>query len=223
MLGIEWGVCATSRDKHREVMILSESFYQKKTVSVARALLGAYLVHDSPAGRAAGRIVETEAYLFHDDPACHAHKGKTQRNAVMFGPPGHAYIYFIYGMYHCFNVVTAREGIGEAVLIRALEPVEGIGLMEKRRGTRELRNLCSGPGKLVQALGLTRELNGHGLRLPPLSIWAHESFGQRRPRRTAIIATPRIGINVGMELPLRFYLKGSRFASRRCTFADKSA
>jgi DNA-3-methyladenine glycosylase len=203
-------------------MLLDESFYNQKTITVAKKLLGTYLVHETPHGRAAGRIVETEAYLFRNDPACHAHKGKTQRNAVMFGPPGHAYIYFIYGMYHCFNVVTAREGVGEAVLIRALEPVEGIELMEKRRGTSELRNLCSGPGKLVQALGLTPKLNGHCLLRPPLSIWSHLSFGGKLPGGSEIVSTPRIGINLGMELPLRFYLKGSLFASRRCKLATRS-
>ncbi len=204
-------------------MILPQSFYQKKTVALAKSLLGTYLVHDSAEGRAIGRIVETEAYLNGKDPASHSFKGKTKRNEVMFGPPGHAYIYFIYGMYYCFNVVTGCVGNGEAILIRALEPVDGIKLMEERRGTRDVRNLCSGPGKLVQALGITRDLNGHSMVHPPLTIWSHESFGEMRPKKSEIIATPRIGINLGMELPLRFYLKGSHFASRRCKFAAKKS
>lgn len=195
-------------------MLLPRSFYDKDTVTIARELLGTYLVHDAPKGRTVGRIVETEAYLF-SDPACHAHKGKTARNAAMFGPPGHAYIYFIYGMYHCFNVVTAPPGQGEAVLVRALEPVEGIALMEKRRGTPDVHNLCSGPGKLVMAMGLRREQNGAPLFRGKLTLHARGSFDQSGSE-PIVVTTPRIGITLGAELPLRFYIKGSRFASRRC-------
>ena len=196
-------------------MILPLSFYQQDTVSVAKALLGAYLVHDSPQGRTVGRIVESEAYLFEADPACHAHRGKTKRNAAMFGPPGHAYIYFVYGMYYCFNVVTAPEGVGEAALIRALEPVAGLQLMQQRRGTRELKALCSGPGKLVQAMGLTKALNGCPLFRGALRICSHDSF----PRQAAggaeeIVATTRIGITKAAALPLRFCLKDNPFVSR---------
>ena len=203
-------------------MILPVYFYQKKTIAVAKALLGTYLVHDSPEGRTVGRIVETEAYLSTIDPASHAYRGKTARNAVMFGPAGHAYIYFIYGMYYCFNVVTGTEGVGEAVLVRALEPIEGIDLMKKRRGTEDLRNLCSGPGKLVLAMGLKREHNALSLLSPPLTIWDHAALGGKPPRRSEIISTTRIGIKVGEELPLRFYLKGNPFASRPCHLTKKS-
>jgi DNA-3-methyladenine glycosylase len=192
-------------------------FYAADTVTVARNLLGTILVHDSPQGRTTGRIVETEAYLFGGDPACHAHKGLTRRNAVMFGPPGHAYVYFIYGMYHCLNVVTAPAGVGEAVLIRALEPLEGVALMRRRRHCADLRNLCSGPGKLVQALGITAALNGCPLTRGPLRLCADAAASP-----TEIITTPRIGITVGAELPLRFYLKGSPFASRRCVHLSRS-
>lgn len=194
-------------------MILRPSFYNPDTVTVAKALLGACLVHDSPQGRTVGRIVETEAYLFDGDPACHAHRGKTKRNAAMFGPPGHAYIYFVYGMYYCFNVVTAPEGVGEAVLVRALEPVEGIPLMQERRGTRDLKTLCSGPGKLVLAMGLTKELNGCPLFEGSLTIWSRSSFAAARTR-VEIVAARRIGITKAADLPLRFCVKGSPFVSR---------
>ena len=191
--------------------VLPRSFYEDDTVTVARKLLGTLLVHETPQGRAAGRIVETEAYLFGNDPACHARKGKTRRNAVMFGPPGHAYIYFIYGMYYCLNVVTAPEGVGEAVLIRALEPVDGIALMQKRRRSAELKNLCSGPGKLVLALGISAALNGCPLTRGPLRIYADPACAAAS---LEIEASPRIGITQGAELPLRFCLKGSPFSSR---------
>jgi DNA-3-methyladenine glycosylase len=170
------------------------------------------LVHDSPDGRTVGRIVETEAYLFTHDPACHASRGKTARNAAMFGPPGHAYIYFIYGMHYCFNVVTAAEGQGEAVLIRALEPVTGIALMEQRRKSTVLKNLCSGPSKLVQALGITRAQNGCSLMSGPLTIHDRASFGGCPPFDIDI--SPRIGITAAADLPLRFSVKGNRFTSR---------
>ncbi|MGD0090197.1 MAG: DNA-3-methyladenine glycosylase [Planctomycetota bacterium] len=206
-------------------MILPRSFYTQDTVSIAKALLGAYLVHDSPQGRTAGRIVETEAYLFDGDPACHAHRGKTRRNAAMFGPPGHAYIYFVYGMYHCFNVVTAPEGIGEAVLVRALEPRAGIPLMQRRRSTRDLKALCSGPGKLALAMGLTRDLNGSPLFRGPLSIWSRGSFPQEPgSQQEEVVATTRIGISKAAALPLRFCLKDNPFVSRapRCAVAVQS-
>ena len=191
--------------------ILPSSFYASDTVSIARALLGTCLVHKTKAGLTAGRIIETEAYLFKDDPACHAHKGRTPRNAAMFGKPGHAYIYFIYGLYHCFNVVTAPENVGEAVLIRALEPLAGLPLMESRRGTRDLKNLCSGPAKLVIALGITRALNGAPLTSGALTLQTRDSFSGCPDFE--IVQSHRIGITTGVELPLRFCIKGSRFLS----------
>jgi len=188
--------------------ILPRSFYGRNTVVVARELLGALLVNNSPEGTAAGRIVETEAYI-QGDPACHASRGITRRNRVMFGPPGHAYVYFIYGMYYCFNVVSAPEGVGEAVLIRALEPMEGVDLMRARRKRERLSELCSGPARLVQAMGITREHNGVDLTEGSLVICRGEKTGEK------IVTTTRIGIREGACLPLRFYLKDNPFVSKR--------
>lgn len=196
---------------------LSPAFYARSTVEVARDLLGAVMVHDTPRGRAAGRIVETEAYL-RDDPACHAARGMTARNQAMFGPPGRAYIYLIYGMYHCFNVVTAPRGIGEAVLIRALEPLEGLPLMARRRGTDAPKALCSGPGKLVIAMGIAEIPNGTDLRKGPLTILAAENRPGPDGETGAIRhikVTTRIGITQAAHLPLRFYLEGNPFISKK--------
>lgn len=191
--------------------ILPSHFYDNETTAVAQALLGKLLVHETPAGILAGRIVETEAYLA-DDPACHAHGGKnTPRTAVMFGPPGAAYIYLIYGMHNCFNVVTGPAGTGEAVLIRALEPVCGIELMQTYRNQLVLHNLCSGPGKLVYAMGITRALNAHSLMEPPLYL--AEPLVESEALQ--IITTMRIGISKGAALPLRFYIKDNAFISRK--------
>jgi DNA-3-methyladenine glycosylase len=181
------------------------------TVAAAKSLLGAILEHRSPEGVAAGRIVETEAYLC-DDPACHAHRGETPRNRPMFGPPGRAYVYFIYGMHRCFNVVTGPEGRGEAVLIRALEPLSGIGLMRRRRGIEDVRRLCDGPAKLVQALGIGAEHNGANLARGPLRLLqdaAPEAGTESRVR-----AVPRVGISVAVDLPLRFYPAGNPWVSK---------
>jgi DNA-3-methyladenine glycosylase len=192
------------------------TFFRQSTVEVAKKLLGTYLVTELPEGRTVGRIVETEAYI-KDDPASHAFKGKTARNQTMFGPPGHAYIYFIYGMYWCLNVVTAGEGKGEAVLIRALEPVEGLELMSKRRETSNIYNLCSGPGKLTQAMGISSNLNGVSFFNNSLYLLSNDSYKpQYQPVKPDDIAqTGRIGIIKAKELPLRFFLKDNPFASRK--------
>lgn len=181
-------------------------FYNQSTIKVAKSLLGCNLIHETKEGKTIGKIVETEAYLENDE-ASHSSRGKTKRNEKMFGKPGTAYIYLIYGMYKCFNVVTRKEGIGEAVLIRSLEPVKGIELMKKRRKTSEIKNLCSGPGKLVQALGISREQNGSDITKGKLKIIPKKSNHK-------IVGTTRIGISRGADLDYRFYIKGNKFVSR---------
>lgn len=187
---------------------LPRSFYQQDTVNLAQQLLGKVLVHESAAGITAGKIVETEAYLYPDDPAAHTFRGPTKRNAAMFGPGGHAYIYFTYGMHYCVNVVAEKPG--EGVLIRALEPWAGIELMQARRSQTDLKNLCSGPGKLVQAMGITFDLYAHDLTKPPLYLAKAD-----RDEEIEIIATTRIGITQAADLPLRFYIKNTSFVSKK--------
>lgn len=187
--------------------LLPEDFYLQDAARAAPQLLGKTLVHDTPAGRLSGTIVEAEAYLSRDDPGCHAARGETRRNASMFRAGGAAYVYLIYGIYHCFNVVTGREGQGEAVLIRALAPREGISLMAQNRGRRDLRSLCSGPGKLCRAFGIDLRLNGHNLREGPLYILEGEEVRD-------ITTTTRVGLNRGRDKLLRYYVTGSPFISR---------
>jgi len=183
---------------------LPRSFYSRDPLVVARALLGRLLVYDSPDGRVSGRIVETEAYRGADDPASHACRGRTPRNAVMFGPAGHAYVYFTYGMHHCLNVVTGVEGRASAVLVRALEPEDGAGLMRARRGTAGSARLASGPGNVARALGLTRAHDGLDLVAGPL--WISDQPPRRGGRRIA--QGPRIGIRVGLDRDWRCLLVG---------------
>jgi DNA-3-methyladenine glycosylase len=187
--------------------ILKRAFYDRSTVEVARDLLGKILVH----GPAAGAIVETEAYLGGDDLAAHSARGLTERTRVIFGRPGHAYVYFVYGMYECLNLVAEADGQPGCVLIRALEPVAGVDLMRRRRpAARRLEDLASGPGKLTLAMGITRALNGANVTRGGLVV--------RRPaeeRAFDIEVTPRIGIRQCADWPLRFVVRGSRFVSNR--------
>jgi DNA-3-methyladenine glycosylase len=186
--------------------VLSRDFYARPAVEVARDCLGKILVH----GKTAGRIVETEAYLGVDDRAAHAWRGMTDRTRVIFGPPGHAYVYFIYGMYECLNFVAEPEGQAGCVLIRALEPVSGIATMQRRRPTaKRLEDLASGPGKLTLALGITRKQNGADLTKSALQVRA-----LRDEPPVEIAATPRIGITHCADWPLRFLITGNRFVSR---------
>ena len=185
--------------------ILDRGFYERPTVEVARDLLGKTLVH----GRAAGLIVETEAYLGGNDLAAHSARGVTQRTRVIFGPPGHAYVYFVYGMYECLNLVAEPEGKPGCVLIRALAPVSGIEAMRRRRpAARRLEDLASGPGKLTLAMGITRALNGADVTRGPLVV--------RYPAETRpfeIEVTPRVGIRQCADWPLRFLIRGNPFVS----------
>jgi DNA-3-methyladenine glycosylase len=159
--------------------------------------------------RLAARIVETEAYEPHD-PASHAYRGRTDRNAVMFGAPGHLYVYFTYGMHHCMNAVTGRRGEGMAVLLRAAEPIDGVDVMRARRGQVSERELCSGPAKLCQAFGVDRSFDGADL-VKGLDLWIAEGTPVPRSR---IVAGPRVGIRVGTEYAWRFSVADDPFVSR---------
>ena len=184
---------------------MNRHFFDRSVHEVARELIGWEL----GVGETAGTVVETEAYEA-ADPACHAYIGKTARNEVLFGPPGHAYVYLSYGIHSLLNFVTEREGRASAVLIRALEPTRGVELMRERRGREELSELCSGPGKLTEALGVGLELNGadllgpHFMLSPPDGAWGE----------VAVVTGPRIGITKAAELPWRYCVRGSRFVSR---------
>ncbi len=197
---------------------LPAEFFLQPTLDIARGLLGMLVVRTLPEGRLVGRIVETEAYGRYD-PACHAvrelpggeviHR-RTRRNAAMFGPPGHAYIYFTYGNHFMFNVITEPEGVPSAVLIRALEPLEGLETMLYFRGVADPAALTNGPGKLARALAIDKTLDGHDLAYPPLQMLRGDPVPPER-----IVTATRIGITRGVELPWRFYERGNPWVSRR--------
>ena len=188
--------------------ILNQAFFARDVRVVARELLGCRLTYVSNEGTAGGTIVETEAYLGARDPASHAFRGQTKRNAVMFGPAAHAYIYFTYGMHYCFNVVTGVDGVGDAVLIRALEPTVGLELMQTRRGQVDDRQLTNGPAKLVQALGITKADYGRNVLEPPLVITTGT-----KPRHVS--TSPRIGITNAQDKLWRYYITDNHYVSRR--------
>ena len=189
----------------------ARSFYARPTVEVARSLLGTILLHRTSEGLLAGVIVEVEAYLGQDDPAAHSSAGRTARTRVIFGDPGHAYVYKIYGLHHCLNVVAEPAGTPGCVLIRALEPVCGIDAMRSRRvAARRADQIASGPAKLTQAMGIGLEAYGADLLGEPLSI--------RVPRKVPevnVATTPRIGIRKARELDLRFFIADNEHVSRR--------
>ena len=184
------------------LLSLPRGFFARPVAEVGRDLVGATLLVDG----VGGRIVELELYD-HEDPASHGYRGKTERNASMFGPPGHAYVYRSYGIHWCLNLVCAEEGVAAAVLVRALEPTRGVETMRARRGLEDDRLLCAGPGRLCQALGVTRAHDGLPLDAPPFAL---------HPATTepAIAAAPRIGISRAAELPWRLCDSGSRYLSR---------
>ena len=188
---------------------LAARFYDRPTELVARDLLGAVMQCTTPAGVTCGRIVETEAYLGPDDPACHAAAGLTARTTHLFGPPGLAYVYLIYGMYWCFNAVTRERGHGAAVLVRAVAPVRGVELMRRRRPkARADRDLTNGPGKLCLAMGIDGTMNGTSLRDGPVVIRAGEAYAD-----DDVVVTPRIGITQAAEWPLRYLVRDDPFVS----------
>jgi DNA-3-methyladenine glycosylase len=182
-------------------MKLRSDFYDRSVHEVAPELVGATLLVDG----VGGRIVEVEAYD-HEDPAAHGYRGKTARNASMFGPPGRAYVYRSYGIHWCLNLVCEDEQTASAVLLRALEPTHGLEAMAKRRGTVEPRLLCSGPGRLCQALGVTGEHNGLRLDRAPFELYARENV--------EVVTGPRIGITKAVDRPWRYGEAGSKFLSR---------
>jgi len=181
---------------------LTKSFFSRSVHAVAPDLIGATLLVNG----IGGRLVEVEAY-HHTEPAAHSFRGPTERNAVMFGPAGYAYVYRSYGIHWCLNFVCEPKGSASAVLIRALEPTEGLAAMRRRRGLTDQRLLCSGPGRLCQALGVTASHNGLALDAPPFELLA-------RQEDVEVVAGPRIGITKAAELPWRYGEKGSRFLSK---------
>ena len=192
-------------------MRLSRTFFEQDTITVAKSLLGQHLIRREPDGTVTrGRIVETEAYCGYRDKACHSYKGKSDRTKAMFGPSGHAYIYLIYGMYHCFNVTSGPSGEPEAVLIRALEPLDGLDFMESRRGTSKIRQLCSGPGKLCMAMDIHKAHYGTDL------LTAGGLYLEAAPPPAEVIASRRINIGYAEEAVdflWRFSEAGSTFVS----------
>jgi DNA-3-methyladenine glycosylase len=181
---------------------LSKAFFRRSVHEVAPDLIGATLLFNG----VGGRLVEVEAY-HHTDPAAHSYRGPTARNAVMFGPPGYAYVYRSYGIHWCLNFVCEPKGSASAVLIRALEPTDGLPLMRRRRGLIDVRLLGAGPGRVCEALGITAAHNGLALDEPPFTLFA-------RTGEVEVIAGPRIGITKAAEKPWRYGLKGSTFLSK---------
>lgn len=193
---------------------ISRAFFKRSTLKVVKSLLGKYLVVKRRGKVLAGKIVETEAYIGEDDLACHASKGRTNRSETLYKKAGTIYVYLVYGMYYCFNIVTEREHFPSAVLIRAIEPAEGIETMKKLRKTGDSRNLASGPGKLCMAFGIDRSMNGKDVFSGTIYI---EDRGEKISADD-IAQTKRIGVDyagVCAHYPWRFYIKNSKFVSKK--------
>lgn len=190
---------------------LPRRFYTRETLTVAEGSLGKQLVRYTNNSRLVGKIVEVEAYRGSDDPGSHAYRRMTARNRLMFGKGGFAYVYFTYGMHYCFNVVTERENVPGAVLIRALEPISGIETMQKNRETENVLNLTNGPAKLTKAMNITKKQNGLDLtRSKELFICE-----PKVKEKFEVVSTKRIGIKGGADKPWRFYIKNNKFVSRK--------
>jgi DNA-3-methyladenine glycosylase len=197
----------------RRAATLPVAFFRRPTEVVAQDLLGMVVVSTAGGELTTARIVETEAYLGYDDPASHGYRHRRNaRNQALFGPPGSWYVYLSYGMHWCANLVCQRTGLASAVLLRALEPLDGLDVMRRRRGGVPDRELCSGPGKLCQALGITRELDGG--RIARSEVMVHRP---RSNEETTIAVTSRIGITKAADWPLRFVVAGSPWLSRKTT------
>ena len=190
---------------------LNKKFYSLPTLDVARFLLGKYLIRNLNGTELSGMIVETEAYHEKGDPSCHAYSGRTERNSVMFGPPGHLYVYFTYGMHYCMNVVTEKQDTAAAVLIRAVQPVSGIERMKSLRGGKfTVENFCNGPAKLCQAFSVDKNLNGISLLEDTIYI----SEGENIPD-TMVQKSTRVGISKGIDLPWRFFIRENKYVSKK--------
>ena len=195
-----------SRKPKKNCRRLPRKFYARSVLIVAKELLGKRLVRNTSDGRIIARIVEVEAYGGSDDPASHAYRGPTQRNQVMFGKPGFAYVYFIYGNHYCLNVKAEKEGNPSAVLVRAVEVIQGIELARRNRGLASLKELSNGPGKLTKALRISKAENGLDL-VRSKELYVYET---KEDNRWEISSSPRIGIKNGIDRPWRFYIESSK-------------
>jgi DNA-3-methyladenine glycosylase len=219
VLRLKFGLMRKSQTSAQAAQIrpLNRAFFSRDPRRVARELLGKVLVREGEGAPLTARIVEVEAYLGNEDPAAHSAAGNTARTAVLFGPPGYAYVYFIYGNHYCLNVSCEPEGMAGGVLVRALEPISGVEQMAKARGMeirgpKDLVKLTSGPGRLAQAFGITRTGdNGCDLTSAKSSLW----IGEDGYRARGVRVTPRIGITKAADMPLRYVLAGNAFVSGR--------